>query len=157
MTLAAISTGELVGWRFATTEEFYGLIDAAVGSSYTPVGSNGHDPEIYSEMVTLIDLLEYTVDSFYEIHALGYVDSSELTDAYRIEFGYSIYDEGFVTPAGSGTYRDKISPSGTTGSFLVRAIAVPDTGSTSVPDTGSTAALLGAGVAALAFARRKLG
>ena len=29
--------------------------------------------------------------------------------------------------------------------------------STSVPDTGSTAALLGAGVAALAFARRRLG
>ena len=27
----------------------------------------------------------------------------------------------------------------------------------SVPDTGSTAALLGAGVAALAFARRRLG
>ena len=33
----------------------------------------------------------------------------------------------------------------------------PNAGSTSVPDTGSTAALLGAGVAALAFARRRLG
>ena len=37
------------------------------------------------------------------------------------------------------------------------ARGVPDTGSTSVPDTGSTAALLGVGVAALAFARRRLG
>ena len=42
--------------------------------------------------------------------------------------------------------------------------AVPDTGAnsliveySSVPDTGSTAALLGAGVVALAFARRRLG
>ena len=35
--------------------------------------------------------------------------------------------------------------------------AVPDTGSTAVPDTGPTEALLGAGVATLAFARRRLG
>ena len=45
------------------------------------------------------------------------------------------------------------------GSFLVRDTppSVLDTGSSAVPDTGSTAALLGAGVAALAFARRRLG
>ena len=35
--------------------------------------------------------------------------------------------------------------------------AVPDSGSTAVPDTGSTAALLGTGVVALVFARRRLG
>ncbi len=107
-TLAAISTGELVGWRFATTEEFYGLIDAAVGSSYTPVGSNGQDPAIYSEMVTLIDLFEYTHDSFYEIHALGYVDSSELTDAYRIQFSYTYNGKGVVNPQGQALIGIKI-------------------------------------------------
>ena len=43
-------------------------------------------------------------------------------------------------------------PQGTTSTS-----GAPGTGSTAIPDTGSTAALLGAGVVALAFARRKLG
>lgn len=49
------------------------------------------------------------------------------------------------------TVKDGVSP---TGKFEIVGASVPDT---SVPDTGSTAALLGAGVVALAFARRKLG
>ena len=149
-TLAAISPGgSLHGWRFATSAEFYGLIDAAVGSSYTPVGSNGYDPAIYSEMVTLVSLLGYTFDTFYEIGTYGFVDSSELTDGYRILFGYTYDGDARVTPAESGNYMDKNSKGGSTGSFLVRA--------TSVPDTGSKAALLGVGVVVLAFARCRLG
>ena len=42
-------------------------------------------------------------------------------------------------------------------SLIVEYSSVPDTGSTAVPDTGSTAALLGTGVVALVFARRRLG
>ena len=103
----------------------------------------------YSEMVTLVGLLGYTFDNFYQTGTYGFVDSSELTDGYRILFGYTYDGDGRVTPADSGDYMDKNSRGGSTGAFLVRA--------TAVPDTGSTAALLGAGVAALAFARRKLG
>ena len=153
-TLAEISTGELVGWRFATSAEFDGLINAAVGSPYTQVGN---DPAIYSEMVALINLFGSTFDDVVEgpvgSYAYGYVDSSELSDANVLMFGYSTMggiEEGIVeSESGYNFDRPKKSSSSQIGAFLVRA--------TSVPDTGSTAALLGAGVVALAFARRKLG
>ncbi len=153
--LAKISAGgSLVGWRFATSAEFDGLINAAVGSPYTQVGN---DPAIYSEMVALINLFGSTFDDVVEgpvgSYAYGYVDSSELSDANVLMFGYSTMggiEEGIVeSESGYNFDRSKKSSSSQIGAFLVRA--------TSVPDTGSTAALLGAGVAALAFARRRLG
>ena len=154
-TLAEISAGgSLVGWRFATSAEFDGLINAAVGSPYTQVGN---DPAIYSEMVALINLFGSTFDDVVEgpvgSYAYGYVDSSELSDANVLMFGYSTMggiEEGIVeSESGYNFDRSKKSSSSQIGAFLVRA--------TAVPDTGSTAALLGAGVVALAFARRKLG
>ena len=154
-TLAEISAGgSLVGWRFATSAEFDGLINAAVGSPYTQVGN---DPAIYSEMVALINLFGSTFDDVVEgpvgSYAYGYVDSSELSDANVLMFGYSTMggiEEGIVeSESGYNFDRSKKSSSSQIGAFLVRA--------TAVPDTGSTAALLGAGVVALAFARRRLG
>ena len=157
-TLAEISTGELVGWRFATSAEFDGLISAAgVGGSYTEWG---YYQAILSEMVTLTELLgsswSGTTSEIYQYSfTMGYVDpaigSSHLagpTYGYLRQFGYDEAEGGgFFSPEITPYERD--DPSEYFGSFLVRA--------NSVPDTGSTAALLGVGVAALAFARRKLG
>ena len=55
---------------------------------------------------------------------------------------------GFDSDEGYYPFGD---PQGTTSTS-----GTPGTGSTAIPDTGSTAAFLGAGVAALVFARRKL-
>ena len=55
-TLEAISAGgNLVGWRFATINEFYGLIDSAVGE-FNPFGEFGTDVAIYDDMVSLVYL-----------------------------------------------------------------------------------------------------
>ncbi len=153
--MAEISTGELVGWRFATSAEFDGLISAAgVGSSYTEYG---YYQEILSEMVTLTELLGSTLFSPLASYTWGFVDpaigSSQPagpTMGYFRQFGYDEEHEeqgGFFNPNIIPYDRDDSSEY--LGSFLVRA--------NFVPDTGSTAALLGAGVAALAFARRRLG
>ena len=155
-TLAEISTGELVGWRFATSAEFDGLISAAgVGSSYTEYG---HYQEILSEMVTLTELLgsswSGTSSEIYQYsYTMGFVDpaigSSQPagpTMGYVRQFGYDEEQGGLFNPDIIPYDRD--DPSEYFGSFLVRA--------NSVPDTGSTAALLGAGVAALAFLKRRL-
>ena len=147
-TLTAISAGgSLDGWRFATSAEFDGLINAAVGSPYTPVGD---DAAIYSQMQTLINLLgsTYGVEANY-LYSVGHVDSSALSNAHTRQFGWANGSfVGYVRPD-SETYYDNIKGGSNVfvGAFLVR----------SVPDTGSTAALLGVGVAALAAARRKLG
>lgn len=149
-TLTAISAGgSLDGWRFATSAEFDGLINAAVGSPYTPVGD---DAAIFSQIRELTNLLGptygYGMESQY---GLGYVDSSELSNAHARQFGWETNPNlGYVRPADSNAWdKAKDVSNAQIGAFLVRANAVPD--------TGSTAALLGAGVVALAFARRRLG
>ena len=150
-TLNAISGGgSLDGWRFATSAEFDGLINAAVGSSYTQVG---FDAAILSQMTTLVNYLGSTYASGVNAYVVGYVDSSSLSNADARQFGWTIYvgeQAGYVRPASNtGFDAGKGATNSLVGAFLVRA--------TAVPDTGSTAALLGVGVVALSFARRRLG
>ena len=151
-TLNAISGGgSLDGWRFATSAEFDGLINSAVGSSYTQVG---FDAMILSQMTTLVNYLGSTYATGEEsAYVVGYVDSSGLSNADARQFGWTTYlgeEAGYVRRASNtGFDAGKGATNSLVGAFLVRA--------TAVPDTGSTAALLGAGVVALAFARRRLG
>ena len=157
-TLTAISAGgSLVGWRFATSAEFDGLINAAVGTPYTQEGV--WDAAILGQMTTLQGYLgsTFTVSGLYAfVH--GHVDSSHLSVTDARSFGWSLIDDlgveankGWVRPVSDPLLIDasKDYTNSKLGSFLVRA--------TSVPDTGSTAALLSLGVVALAFARRRLG
>ena len=150
-TLTAISAGgSLDGWRLATSAEFDGLINAAVGSSYTQVG---FDAAILSQMTTLVDYLGSTYNVGETTgFVVGFVDSSALSDADARQFGWSLIvgeEAGFVRPASQTNWdTGKGITDSDVGSFLVRA---------SVPDTGSTAALLGVDVFVLAAARRRLG
>lgn len=150
---SSIASGSLSGWRFATSAEFDGLINSAVGSPYTAVGA---DPAILSQMQNLISLLGDTyggggTGSFAFAVALGYVDSSSLSFADARQFGYSIAYGGSVLPE-SETYgdSDKTDIDSDIGSFLVRASTAQD-----VPDSGSSVLLLGMALAGIAYLKRR--
>ena len=88
-TLTAISAGgSLVGWRFATSAEFDGLINAAVGTPYTQTGV--WDAAILDQMKTLQGYLgaTFTWSGLYGF-VRGHVDSSHLPFPDARGFGWS--------------------------------------------------------------------
>lgn len=144
----AIAGGSLNGWRFATSSEFDGLINSAVGAPYVAIHS---DTAILTQMQALVSLLGSTYDdgnagSTYA-YTVGYVDSTSLASAHARQFGYHV-PGGYVRPASDPSWdNSKTYVSTFQGSFLVR--------SATVPDAGSTALLLGIALLGIAYRKRR--
>ena len=150
-----------------------GYLDTSVfiHSEINDLSGSGTDVAIYDDMVSLVYLLGLTDDGIADGHTKGFIDSDSEEQAQWVAFGFDICDivtdcvgsdsdvmMGYSSLPAHPIYQERKEDGfDDTGAFLVRATSVPDTGSSAVPDTGSTAALFGVGVAALAFARRRLG
>ncbi|EDY84252.1 hypothetical protein VDG1235_3883 [Verrucomicrobiia bacterium DG1235] len=141
--------GSLQGWRFATSAEFDGLINSAVGPALAPYTPTGFDPAIFSQMQTLVSLLGETLNLSPTLSTIGYVDSSSFTFADARQFSHTA-SQGFVRPASELDWdRPKSTENDVTGSFLVRKSA------SSVPDAGSTAVLLSIAISGLFILKRR--
>ncbi|QXD31042.1 VPDSG-CTERM sorting domain-containing protein [Candidatus Pelagisphaera phototrophica] len=109
----------------------------------------------FEEVLTVGSALSGTLTGSWSSTAF---DPSAVT-SLNFYWGQAFVLEGDA-PGNSGTFLGSASLSAVPDLGSASLSAVPDLGSASlsaVPDTGSTAALLGVGVAALAFARRRLG
>ena len=143
-------------WLMDASDENYGYIVGTVDTVQVSGAIGGQSPTYGFYQDNYGGLGDGLFFQFNEALSAGDTVTSAISITWS---GIDVFDPteissliltwGFDRDEGSYPFGD---PQGTTSTSVV-----PDTGSTSVPDTGSTAALLGVGVAALAFARRRLG
>ena len=145
-----MGSGNLVGWRFATSAEFDTLMLHSNGGPYVEGSSNS----TFTAMESLIGLFgsTYAENSF--AYAVGFVDSAGQSVAHARQFGYLAYadpslSEGYIRPDSETTWDKDFDESHQfVGSFVVRT--------SSVVPVPAAVWLFGSGLIGLVgFARRK--
>jgi len=135
------STGDLSGWAIATSQQVYGLFDAAGGDGVYP-GIDTNGSMIYTTLDSIwANNIHYSGDDIW-LHVLDNTPGGITTGVRLTSSGFTnIWNDGFSYPY--VTY-------GNIGTALIR-----DTTQASIPEP-SVIALMGLGIFGLGLARRKM-